>query len=238
MFNQDSSDGKEAVMVDDHDNQHQSYGHKHNDYIAQNPATIKHTNLGGKIKKGLKHKEGPVKRLRGTNTKSKVIFSLFSLLKYPANINITNSVKTLSQLITSSGYFWCLVAACAIVEPILCASYPEGSNLLAQKVVLIASSVLFVIQLVGVASTEWESILSTQTGINSEVFTKKVNEMTLFKILIFFAAEGEYIWEFTCLAVGWIFIFTRPGIAILRCFRVFRLLWYTAFHNFFFVCVA
>eukprot|EP01036_Dinobryon_divergens_P026833 gene26833-35525_t len=113
MFNQDSSDGKEAVMVDDHDNQcqHQSY----------------------------------------------------------------------------------------------------GSNLLAQKVVLIASSVLFVIQLVGVASTEWESILSTQTGINSEVFTKKVNEMTLFKILIFFAAEG---------------------IAILRCFRVFRLLWFYELEDF------
>lgn len=229
MFNQDSSDGKEAIMVDDHDNQHQPYGHKHNDYIAQNPATIKHT--GGQIKRGLKNKEEPVKRLRGTNTKSKM---LFSLLQYSADTNITNWMKKLSQLITSSGYFWCLVAACTIVEPILCASYPQGSNLLAQKVVLIASSVLFVIQLVGVATTEWESILSTQTGIKSEVFTKKVNEMTLFKILIFFAAEGEYIWEFTCLAIGWIFIFTRPGIAILRCFRVFRLLWYCISKIFFF----
>ena len=180
--------------------------------------------MGGQTKRGLKNKEEPVKRLRVSNTKSKM---LFSMLKYPANnVNITNSVKMLSQWITSSGYFWCLVAACAIVEPILCASYPEGSILLAQKIVLIVSSVLFVIQLVGVASTEWESILSMQTGIESDVFTKKVNEMTLFKILVFFTAEGEYIWEFTCLAIGWIFIFTRPGIAILRCFRVFRLLWY------------
>eukprot|EP00981_Chlorochromonas_danica_P000192 scaffold50_cov162-Ochromonas_danica.AAC.10 len=44
-------------------------------------------------------------------------------------------------------------------------------------------------------------------------------------IFVFFLGRGEYLMEGFCLAVGIAFLYTFPGIAALRCFRVFRLLW-------------
>ena len=37
--------------------------------------------------------------------------------------------------------------------------------------------------------------------------------------------QPPVIFEGICLLIGWTFIFTRPGLASIRCFRVFRLLW-------------
>ena len=37
--------------------------------------------------------------------------------------------------------------------------------------------------------------------------------------------QSPVMFEGVCLLVGWIFIFPRPGLASIRCFRVFRLLW-------------
>ena len=152
-----------------------------------------------------------------------------AVLKFSAKyISIPHFFKRLAQLLTSSGYFWILVASCALAEPILCGFYPNGAILFAQKTVLIISSVLFVFQLVGVASTEWDTLLTLEEAtspIKSEIVKRKINEMTVLKVFIFFIAEGEYVLEFACLAIGWIFIFTYPGIAVLRCFRIFRLLW-------------
>eukprot|EP01032_Pedospumella_encystans_P019654 gene19654-22351_t len=53
-----------------------------------------------------------------------------------------------------------------------------------------------------------------------------VSNFTPLKLFIFFTAEGEYILEFCCLVGGWCTIFLWPGLAVLRCFRVFRLLWF------------
>ena len=215
MPNQDSSEDGKVV----HDN----------DFDTHHSAVNEHSH--SKSSKNVSKKQSNTKdKLGKKSRKSKSHFILLNC--FAKNTNIPKSFTVLSQLLTSSGYFWCLVAACTLVEPILCSYFPEGSILLAQKIVLSISTVLFVIQLVGVAATEWETILSMQSGVDSEVFAQKVNQMTLFKILVFFTAEGEYIWEFTCLAIGWIFIFTRPGIAILRCFRVFRLLWYSIVYIF------
>jgi hypothetical protein len=37
--------------------------------------------------------------------------------------------------------------------------------------------------------------------------------------------NGEHLLSFFSLFGGWVFIYRDPGIAVLRCFRVFRLLW-------------
>jgi hypothetical protein len=37
--------------------------------------------------------------------------------------------------------------------------------------------------------------------------------------------QPPVMFEGICLLIGWIFIFPRPGLASIRCFRVFRLLW-------------
>ena len=37
--------------------------------------------------------------------------------------------------------------------------------------------------------------------------------------------QSPVMFEGVCLLIGWAFIFTRPGLASIRCFRVFRLLW-------------
>jgi len=126
--------------------------------------------------------------------------------------------------------FWMVVAALTVIEPILC-SY--NIQLRYQQLVLLLSSVLFVIQLTGVATLEWDKILHYErlfkTTISRFRSTKTVmteESMTVVNMYKFFTAEGEYMFEFCCLAGGWLTIFRNPGLAILRCFRVFRLLWY------------
>jgi hypothetical protein len=37
--------------------------------------------------------------------------------------------------------------------------------------------------------------------------------------------QPPVIFEGICLLIGWVFIYPRPGLASIRCFRVFRLLW-------------
>ena len=38
--------------------------------------------------------------------------------------------------------------------------------------------------------------------------------------------DGEVKFETGCLIIGWACLFTNPGIAALRCMRVFRMLWF------------
>lgn len=140
-------------------------------------------------------------------------------------LNIANKFKRFCQSCAGSFWFWLVVAAFTLAEPILCSYFPTGVVLIAQISVLGVSSVLYVIQLVGTASREWDKIVLIQ-AISSASNLVTVQDFTPLKILIFFTAEGEYILEFCCLLGGWLTIFARPGLAILRCFRVFRLLWF------------
>ena len=127
---------------------------------------------------------------------------------------------------TDNFYFWVLVALFTLFEPILCSQYPTGAVLQLQVLVLFASSVLFVVQLLGVASKEWEKIHQMQLDMQDELMPViEIKDMALLKLLIFFTAEGEYMFECACLMLGWLAIFINPGIAVLRCFRVYRLLW-------------
>lgn len=135
-------------------------------------------------------------------------------------------VAKLCQKCTDNFYFWLLVGVLTLSEPALCSIYPKGNILLAQIAVLGLSTVLYAIQLVGVASKEWEKIHAMQMEMNDGIIpVVSMKDMKVLKLFLFFSSEEEYTFEFACLIVGWIFIFRYPGIAVLRCFRVYRLLW-------------
>lgn len=141
-------------------------------------------------------------------------------------LNLLNKLKRFCQICTGTFSFWCLVAIFTLLEPLLCSNKPVGFILLAQVIVLGVSSLLYIIQLIGVASREWDKIVMIQALSASTTMIMPVSNFTPLKLFIFFSAEGEYILEFCCLVGGWATIFFRPGLAVLRCFRVFRLLWY------------
>lgn len=142
-------------------------------------------------------------------------------------LNLMNKFKKFCQWCTAKYEFWCIVGASALLEPVLCSMWPVGYILTAQVLVLAVSTFLYVIQLVGVASKEWEKIIMIEalSSLQSVAIPKHMMDLSLLKVFIFFTAEGEYILEFFCLLLGWILIFWHPGLAALRCFRPFRLLW-------------
>ena len=141
-------------------------------------------------------------------------------------INVPRKIAKLCQRCTDSFYFWLIAGLFTLIEPILCSRYPKGFILRLQVIVLLVSSGLYVIQLLGVATREWEKIHKMQMEMNDDLVpVVKVKDMKILKLFIFFTAEGEYMFECACLVLGWVFIFVRPGIATLRCFRVYRLLW-------------
>jgi hypothetical protein len=150
------------------------------------------------------------------NRQSKVIYT---------HLNFWSKIKHFCQFCTGTFLFWVLVAFFTLIEPVLCSNLPTGLIYQAQLLVLLISSILYVVQLVGVASREWDKIIMIQALSATNTLIIPVTNFTPLKILIFFTAEGEYILEFCCLAGGWLTIFNYPGLAVLRCFRVFRLLW-------------
>jgi hypothetical protein len=141
-------------------------------------------------------------------------------------LNLFGKLKRFCQYCTGTFIFWLLVAICTLIEPVLCSNKPVPSVMLAQVSVLAISSGLYVIQLIGVASREWDKIVMIQAlSASATGLVIPVSNFTPLKIFIFFSAEGEYILEFCCLFGAWMTIFVYPGLAVLRCFRVFRLLW-------------
>jgi len=131
--------------------------------------------------------------------------------------------------------FWIAVGVFALVEPILCSQHQTTLNLFLQVIVLAISSFLYIIQLIGVASTEWDRIQAVQAlggGVGSILILQGAQSLTIVKLFMFFTAEGEFLVEGAMLLAGWILIFWHPGLAILRCFRVFRLLWFYEVHVF------
>jgi hypothetical protein len=130
------------------------------------------------------------------------------------------------QACTDNFYFWIIVALFALFEPLLCSKYPTPVLLSVQYAVLAVSTMLYVIQLIGVASREWEAIQDMQMGLEEHDFSiVPSNGAKVLKLFIFLMNEEEYFFEMMCLTLGWALIFPYPGIAALRCFRVFRLLW-------------
>lgn len=138
--------------------------------------------------------------------------------KFINSINILIHFKSFCQTSAESFIFWFLVAAFIITEPVLCATFSYGYNYNLQKLILIISTVLFVIQLIGVATLEWDRIINFERLMelgNRKAFSSKsdvtsrrkgislsTNEesMTFVNMFKFFTHEGEYIFEFCCLA--------------------------------------
>jgi hypothetical protein len=135
--------------------------------------------------------------------------------------------KRFCQYSVRKFWFWIAVASLTLLEPVLCSRPVSLVNLVAQVVVLAMSTLLYLVQIVGVATTEWDKIQAVQAlgQFGSVLMTKSESHLTLVKLLVFFTAEGEFLVEGAMLLSGWILIFWHPGLAILRCFRVFRLLW-------------
>lgn len=135
--------------------------------------------------------------------------------------------KRTCQYLIRKVWFWIAVAFFALIEPILCAHERTELFISLQYIALAISSALYIVQIVGVATTEWDKIQAVKAlGTFGSVFVPKTqSQLTIIKLLKFFTAEGEFMVEGLMLLAGWILIGWHPGLAILRCFRVFRLLW-------------
>lgn len=91
--------------------------------------------------------------------------------------------------------------------------------LAAQSIVLFISVALYVVQIGGELANKRHILLADYPR-------QSWMDMVPMRILIHFLGKGEYVLEFICLLCGIVFLYSYPGIAVLRCFRVFRLLWY------------
>jgi hypothetical protein len=138
-----------------------------------------------------------------------------------------HAIKRFCQWAVRKFRFWALVALFALLEPVLCSYRRRTVTIVLQVLVLAISTFLYFIQIIGVATTEWDRIQAIKAlGSMGSVFVpRNESQLTMMKVIKFFTAEGEFLVEGCMLLAGWILIFWHPGLAILRCFRVFRLLW-------------
>lgn len=108
-------------------------------------------------------------------------------------------------------FFVVISTLLAIGEPVLVGFPATGLPYVLQIIFLAVSTGLFVI-----------GILMTGSVIES---TDKYPIDSL-PDRILACLDGEVIMELAFLIIGWACIFESPGVAALRCFRVFRFLWY------------
>jgi hypothetical protein len=99
----------------------------------------------------------------------------------------------------------------ALAEPILIGFPPVGITYTLQLLVLAASSIAFFVD-----------ILLTVIHYQITDANSHLTQFQIFKAML----GGEVILDAMCLTFGWVTIFNTPGLAALRCLRVFRLLWY------------
>lgn len=101
----------------------------------------------------------------------------------------------------------------AALEAVVVSYSPEGWWLILQQVILALSTALFISVIV--ASYSFIPGKS-KTGLSR--FQKLQRIMTI-----------ETVFEFGTLIFGWALLFTYPGIAVLRCLRLLRFLWFFEF---------
>jgi hypothetical protein len=148
-------------------------------------------------------------------------------LRLSSEKNWGSAPKRFCQWAVRKFSFWLAVGGFALLEPLLCARARTPINISLQTFALAVSTFLYFVQLIGVATTEWDKIQAVKAlGALGSIFVpKSERHLTVMKVIKFFTAEGEFLLEGAMLLAGWILIFWHPGLAILRCFRVFRLLW-------------
>lgn len=163
-----------------------------------------------------------------TPTSSSVREKIGFIRSGSGRISLKRRVTMFCQEAVANAYFWITVAIFTFIEPVLCGSYPTPAMLAVQFTVLSISTLLFLMQLVGVAANEWDKInaIEALVSFKSLRLPRRAHSLSLVKLWIFFTAEGEYFFEGIILGYAWATLPWRPGLAVLRCFRVFRLLWY------------
>ncbi len=156
-----------------------------------------------------------------------ISWTKFQESEWKERLNLFGHFKRFCQACTRSFFFWVAVAFFAVLEPLFCAQRIHIGLKYSQVGILAISTLLYVIQLIGVATAEWEKILLIEAMANFRTISisNTMKDFTILKLFVFFTAEGEYVLEGSMIALGWGLIFWRPGLATLRCFRVFRLLW-------------
>jgi len=102
---------------------------------------------------------------------------------------------------------WLFISIClAMAEPIIIA-YPD--TLVIQKGILAVSTILFVM-----------GFIAVMIAIPEGGFFFRLRH----------ACQSEVYIEIVCLVIGWVLFFTDPVMAPLRCFRLFRFVWYSEFY--------
>jgi len=117
--------------------------------------------------------------------------------------------------------YWALHSTLIFMEPILCGNDPRNAVVFVlQVIVLVLSSASFFIQIV--ASVR--RAIRARSTISGESYEERI--AIIVKNIFSFPDFPGAVIELICLACGWVFLGFQPGIAILRCFRLFRVLFY------------
>ena len=116
--------------------------------------------------------------------------------------------------------FIIISTAFAIMEPFLVSYEPKGVVLNLQIAVLTISTALFFIG-IHIVTTFMEG--TEEVPLDS--YIERVTE----------CFDGEVFLELFFLIIGWGALFVSPGVAALRCFRVFRYNLFSSFALFYFV---
>lgn len=136
--------------------------------------------------------------------------------------------------LTVSPLFWILVTALIFAEPSICSydPYEYQHVITASWIIILVSTVLLIIQLGAKTYVlDEKNIINKAKELHTrhkggtiaeEEITATNKYITLGRLIL----SGSFVLELACLTIGWAFIFYRPGLAALRCFRLFRVLWY------------
>ncbi len=166
--------------------------------------------------------------------------------------NESNEDKYINHIRTMFKFYLISSSTLAISEPFIVPYHPTGSMFVAQVVVLAISTVLFfvgqyltilcmprVVYFIKPTPQETEYAVVNRLPLpcpqvlTSEPAHGDFTEVPLSFLRMFFESLDRLaLAELIPLVFGWGCIFTSPGIAALRCFRVFRFLWFLDFYKF------
>ena len=127
--------------------------------------------------------------------------------------------------------YWAFHTAMILTEPILCSrDTPNRPGVrIAEIVVIILSTLLLLVQMTVLSSRATASLRANRRY--SSIIKDSILEFRTFIDVLLTDDEVSkqspgVLVEVACLLCGWVYIFYRPGVAVLRCFRLFRVLFY------------
>jgi hypothetical protein len=139
-------------------------------------------------------------------------------------IIFTSGCEGFTEELLEKMRYWVIHTSLILLEPIICSFSPKGATSYFQSwswtlqvIVIVLSTFLHWVQADVVLRRAFR-------GSSGDFGHERIAKF----IALFFSyseTKGVMI-EFVCLLCGWVFIWWRPGIAILRCFRLLRILFY------------